>query len=132
MLAETCLIWFWYRTSPYPLPPNIANHLWIIYEWELLSSLVANAVKRFFTLKYYTSDMLHQADFAYTHKDSNNNDSYQVVEWRNWPRRLKKYITSEFCQGLKFKIIWGRIRSLKNYQSSILGQTCQKRVKSGF
>ena len=92
MLAETCLIWFWYRTSPYPLPPNIANHLWIIYEWELLSSLVANAVKRFFTLKYYTSDMLHQADFAYTHKDSNNNDSYQVVEWRNWPRRLKKYI----------------------------------------
>ena len=92
MLAETCLIWFWYRTSPYPLPPNIANHLWIIYEWELLSSLVANAVKRFFTLKYYTSDMLHQADFAYTHKDSNNNDSYQVVEWRNWPRRLKNYI----------------------------------------
>ena len=53
---------------------------------------VANAVKRFFKLKYHKSDKFDKVDFAYTHKDSHNYDRYQVVEWRNWPRRLKKYI----------------------------------------
>ena len=53
---------------------------------------VANAVKNFFKLNYHKSKKCERVDFAYTHKDSNGFDRYQVVEWRNWPRGLKKYI----------------------------------------
>ena len=53
---------------------------------------VANAVKIFFKLNYHKSKKCERVDFAYTHKDSNGFDRYQVVEWRNWPRGLKKYI----------------------------------------
>ena len=45
---------------------------------------VANAVKRFFKLKYHKSDKFDKVDFAYTHKDSNNYDCYQVVECRKY------------------------------------------------
>lgn len=53
---------------------------------------VSNAIKRFFKLNYQKSNKLVKVDFAYTHKDSNGCDRYQVVEWTNWPRKLKKYI----------------------------------------
>ena len=53
---------------------------------------VSNAIKRFFKLNYQKSNKLVKVDFAYTHKDSNGCDHYQVVEWTNWPRKLKKYI----------------------------------------
>ena len=55
---------------------------------------VSNSVKRFFKMNNHKSKQLAKVDFAYTHKDSNNCECYQVVEWTNWPRRLKKYIAA--------------------------------------